>query len=236
MSNPRPLIRRRLAAFESHRQTLLEILANSRKRRAQESVFDAESCWKDLMRGAEFYFWEQRMRENTPPNDLRVKNLAALERQLSAARTLLNQNDVAFDLMRAIFQARDNDGSQTTRGDISLASSQILKELNVAAVHLRKLEIAASKAAANAKRKGGRPKNSSAISSDYIIGLARCYRLATNKVPGAGEGPFASFVGAFLDAVGRSIAPSSVIGLIRQARKEAPLLHRGGGLKSPFER
>jgi hypothetical protein len=236
MSNLRPLIKRRLAAFQSHKQTLLEKLANGRKRDARKAVFEAESSWNDLIRGAEFYFWDDEMRKNTPPNDLRVKNLAALEQKLSAARTLLNQNDVVGDLMRAIFQARCNHATQTTRGAIPVLASQILSELNVAAVHLRKLEIAASKAAANAKRKGGRPKNSSTISSDYIIGLAKRYRLATSRVPGACEGPFASFVGAFLDAVGRAIAPDSVVGLIRRARKEAFLMHRRGGPKSPFER
>jgi hypothetical protein len=106
MSDPRPLIKRRLAAFESHKQTLLEILANGRRRDAQKAVFDTEDSWNDLMRGAEFYFCEQRMRENTPPNDLRVKNLAALEQNLSAARALLNQNDVAIDLMRANLSSR----------------------------------------------------------------------------------------------------------------------------------
>jgi hypothetical protein len=232
MSDPRPLIRSRLAGFESHKRTLLEVLANGRKRDARKASFDAEGPWQGLMRTAEFYFWDQEMDENTPPNDLRMKKLAALEQRLKRARTLLSQNDVVVDLMRAIFQARSNQTSHTTSG----AASQILNELNEAAAHLRMLEIAASRAGANAKKKGGRPKNSSTIPSGYIIRLAELYRLATSRIPGAGDGPFASFVTAFLDAVGRTIAPDSVIGLIKRARKEAPRVAQSNGAKSPFER
>jgi hypothetical protein len=236
MSDPRALVKGHLAAFESHKKQLLETLAEGRRQKERKAPFDAEGYWKDLMRAAEFYFWDVHMRENTPPSDLRVKDLTALRQNLSEAWVLLRKNDVVIDLMRAIFYTGRYQSSKATWAAAYDAAPKILSELQGAAAHLRKLEAAASQAATDARRKAGRPQGSSTIPSEYIIILAELFRRATGRIPGAGPGPFASFVAAFLDAVGRSIAFDTVSGLIKPARKVSLAGYGGGRISSPFRR
>jgi hypothetical protein len=233
MSKPHPLIRARLSAFESQKKKLLETLAEGRRQKERKAVFDAEGYWRDLVRAAEFYFWDVHMRENTPPNDLRVKDLTALKQNLSEATVLLRKNDVVIDLMRATFYQGRDPTSKATWTAAPEATPKILSELQGAVAHLRKLETAASQAANDARRKAGRPQGSSTIPSEQIIVLAKLFRRATARVPGTGPGPFATFVAAFLDAVGRNIAFDTVSGLIKPARKASLAEH---GSSSPFRR
>src|SRR6185437_9259548 len=162
--------------------------------------------------------------------------LTALSQNLNEAWTLLRKNDVAIDLMRTVFyQGRDPTSKAAWMAAIE-AAPKLLSELQEAAAHLRKLETAATQAARDARRKAGRPQGSSTMPSDHIIVLAALFRKATGRIPGSGPGPFASFVAAFLEAVGRSIAFDTVSGLIKPARNASLAGYGSDRISSPFRR
>ena len=162
------------------------------------------------------------------------KDLTNLKQKLSDAHALLMKKDVFFDLVRAIFHARHKQAPIDVLKADPFAAKKILDELSEAASDIRKLEMAASKATANARSKPGRPNSGSTIlPSDYIVNLARLYRGATGRVPGAGEGPFGFFLIEFLNAVGRRYLESrSVFNLIIRARKTS----LAADANSPFKR
>jgi hypothetical protein len=223
-----------LASFEKNKEKLLQTLIDGRKRAAARTVFDAEACWTALRRAAEGYLLYEQMRKNAPSDAQTKGDLETLKKILSDAHVLLRKNDVAAALMRATFHARYTQAPLAVLKADPLVASKILGELTEAASHIRKLEMAASRAAAKALRKAGRPKSGSTIlPSDYIVGLAKIFRDATRRVPGAGEGPFGFFLIEFLDAIGRgNLGRRSVFNLIIRARKTS----LAADANSPFKR
>jgi hypothetical protein len=220
-ANPRALIQSSLARFDKNKEKLLQTLIDERKRGAGKAIFDTTESWEILRRMAEFYLGFEHTRENASSNAQMAKDFTNLKRKLSDARALLMKGDVFFGLVRPIFHARYTQTPLAVLKADPLVASKILNELTETASHVRKLEMAASRAAANARGKPGRPNSGSTIlPSDCIVGLARLYRDATGRVPGAGEGPFGFFLVEFLNAVGRpNLASRSVFNLIIPARK-----------------
>jgi hypothetical protein len=213
----RALIQSSLVRFDKNKEKLLEGLIDGRKRGAGKAIYDTTESWEILRRIAEGYLLDRQMRETAPSNAQTVNDLTKLKQKLSDANELLIKVDVFSDLIRAIFHAR------YTKESKAVAASKILTELSEAASHIRKLEMAASRAAASARNKPGRPNGGSTIlPSGYIVNLAKLYRGATGRVPGAGEGPFGFFLVEFLNAVGRrNLASRSVFNLIISARKKS---------------
>jgi hypothetical protein len=227
-ANQRALIQSSLARFDKSKKKLLQKLIDGRRGRTATAIYDTEECWAILRRVAEGYLIHEQRRISATSDAQMAKDLTKLEQKLSDAHELLGKTAVAGELIRAIFDAHY---TQTPAGD---AASKILTELNEAARHVRKLEMATSRAAAKARRRSGRPNSGSTIlPSDYIVKLARLYRGATGQVPGAGEGPFGFFLLDFLNAVGRgNLAGRSVFNLIISARKKS----LAADADSPFKR
>jgi hypothetical protein len=221
MANQRALIQSSLARFDKNKEKLLQTLIDGRKGGAATAIYDTKESWAILRRVAEGYLSHEQMRISATSNAKMAKDFTNLKRKLSDARALLMKEDVFFGLVRAIFHARHKQAPIDVLKADFFAPKKILDELSEAASDIRKLEMAASRAAANARSKPGRPNSGSTIlPSDYIVNLAKLYSGATGRVPGAGEGPFGFFLIEFLNAVGRrNLASRSVFNLIIPARK-----------------
>jgi hypothetical protein len=223
MANQRALIQPSLAMFDKNKEKLLQRLIDGRKQGAGRTVFDAEALWTALRRAAEGYLLYEQTRKSAPSNTQTANDLAKIKRNLSAAHALLEKPDVFSELLRAIFHERyTKEPSAVLKAD-PFVGSKIFAELAKGASHVRKLEMAATRGAANARSKPGRPNSGSTIlPSEYIVGLAKLFRDATDRVPGAGEGPFGRFLVEFLNAIGRgNLTPRSVFNLIISARNES---------------
>jgi hypothetical protein len=222
-----------LVEFDPHRGDLLAILITVRKRGLGPAAFDEEQLWRDLARLAEWYFLRER--KKTIPNAVRAKLLRQLAKALGRACTVFKEDGVVDDLVRSIYEAANG---PLTPGAIPKiepsAVSHSLDVTNKSIEGLLILENAARIAAANVHRRDGRPKGTSVLPPEYIVRLAMLFRSSTGTRPGAGEGPFARFVSAFLDAVGRTIADSAVIDAIKNARAQS-LQQPSGWPASPFK-
>jgi hypothetical protein len=224
-----------LAAFNPHRNALLAILIHVRKRGLGPAEFDTDKLWHDLTRLAEWYFWRERTKQEAIPGAARVKLLGQLAKALGRAHAVAKKDDVINDLFKASFEATN--GPFTSAANQNIGSSAISRSLNVinkAVAGLLILETTARGAAANIHRPDGRPKGTSVLPPEYIVRLAMLFRSSTGTKPGAGEGPFARFVSAFLDAVGRAIAESAVFDAIKDARTRS-LQQPSGWPPSPFK-
>jgi len=229
----RDMVASDLARFDP--RDLLAILITVRKRGLGPAAFDTKELWRDLARLAEWYFWRERTKRETIPNAGRAKLLGQLTKALGRACAAAKEDGVVDDLFRSIYEAANG---PLTPGAIPKiepsAVSRSLDAVNKSIEGLFVLEKAARRAAANVHRRDGRPKGTSALPPEYIVRLAMLFRSSTGTKPGAGEGPFARFVSAFLDAVGRTIANGAVIDAIKSARAQS-LQEPSGWPTSPFK-
>jgi hypothetical protein len=233
MANQTALIQSPLARFDKNKEKLLQTLIDGRKRGAGNTIYDTTESWDILRRIAEGYLLGKQMRESAPSNALREKDLNTLKQSLIVAHALLVKRDVYFDLVKAIFHARHKQEPKNVLKADPRADSKIVDELDEGLERVQKLEMAASKAAANARSKPGRPNSGSTmLPSDCIVSLARLYLGATGRVPGGGEGPFGFFVVEFLNAIGGKLESRSVFNLIIRARKTS----LAADANSPFKR
>jgi len=234
MANQRALIQPSLARFDKNKEKLLQRLIDGRTREAGKIIYDPTESWAILRRVAEGYLIGEQMRKSAPSDAQTKSDLETLKKTLSDAHELLRKNDVAGGVIRAIYDARHKQAPIDFKGDLFAEAGKILDEVSEAASHTRKLEMAASRAAAKARRKPGRPNSGSTIlPSHYIVNLAKLYRGATGRVPGAGEGPFGFFLVKFLNAIGReNLTPRSVFNMIIRARNES----LAADANSPFKR
>jgi hypothetical protein len=221
-----------LANFDLHKNAILAIFV--RKRGLGPAGFDAEKLWRDLVRLADWYFSRKRMRE-TIPNPAPAKVFRQLAKALGRARALAKKEDVIDHLFRAMYEEANGPYTSAANQDFeNSAVSRTLNKLDEARAGLLALETAASKAATDPRRRGGRPKGTSILPPEYIVRLAMLFRSSTGTRPGAGEGPFSRFVGVFLNAVGGKIADSAVIDAIKDARAQS-FQQPSGWPSSPFK-
>jgi hypothetical protein len=229
----------RLAAFDRHKAALLAHLRNVHKRGLKSEPFDADKSWRDLTRLVQFYFWWTKMKQETMPAADRVERLRELEKALGRARGMADkamQDDVGLDLFGAWFAGTNIPLASVVLDDGgSSVLTRIADEIKNVVASLATLETAAHRAAHDVRTERGRPKGTSVLPSDYIIALADLYRRSTGLKPGAGDGPFARFVGAFLTAIGRrdDILDASINDAIKDARTHSRQNPKGRGL-SPF--
>jgi hypothetical protein len=87
---------------------------------------------------------------------------------------------------------------------------------------LAALEAAAARATEETQRGPGRPRGTSVLSPKYVYLLAALYRDRTGSKPGAGLGPFARLVGAYLTAIGQGlVSEATVVDSIKDVRAQA---------------
>jgi hypothetical protein len=228
------LIQSSLARFDKNKDKLLQRLLDGRTREARKIIYNPTESWAILRRVAKGYLEFEQVRKSAPSEAQTKSDLETLKKNLSAARELLRKYDVENELIRALFRARYRQPPLAVLKADSFVANKMQTELTEAATHVWKLEMAASKAAANARRKPGRPNSGSTVlPSDYIVRLAKLYRGATGRVPGAGEGPFGFFIVEFLNAIERgNLTPRSIFNLSIRARRES----LAADANSPFKR
>ena len=224
-----------LVAFKPRRRVLLDILMNVRKRGRGPADFDEEQLCRDLAHLAEWYFWRERTRQKAIPNAARARLAGQLTKALDRAHALAKKDDITNELWRARYEEANGPYTSAANQDFAnSAVSRALAELKKAMDSLLLLKAAACRVTADARRPGGRPKGTAVLPPEYIVRLAILFRSSTGTRPGAGEGPFARFVSAFLDAVGRTIAESAVIDTIKDARATS-FQQPSGWPPSPFK-
>jgi hypothetical protein len=223
-----------LAAFNKHKQELLDLLRKEHNRGPKAKSYDEEKAWHNLCGLAQSYLG-QKKRVKAPPAD-RIERLREIAKILRRVRRLVErtmQTDVGDDLFSAWWEVT---GSDHAKPDGTFDPRYMEQKFKGLVKSLEVLESAASYGADHAKRaKRGRPP---VLTRDDISSLAVVYRESTSSIPGAGEGPFADFVMKFLIATGRpdDIEYESLIEAIKDARRWAlthPVARKWG--PSPFD-
>jgi hypothetical protein len=209
----------KLTSFAQHKTQLLAILRATYQRGPKTKSFNAKSAWQELIRIAGFYFKDVEFRRGAVPAARRVKRLRQIAKALGRARTLVDET-VGSDLFRGwcavgnIFPA-----SVILNSDGSSVLTRVADKIEDVLANLSTLERAAHRAADDIRTGRGRPKGTAVLPLDCLRALAALYRASTGLKPGAGEGPFARFVYAFLTAVGqRVLAYQSIVDTIKSAR------------------
>jgi hypothetical protein len=215
-----------LLKLEAHKEVLLTILRDAHHDGSKSERFDESRTWSHLTNLAGIYHGEAIVKQVTMSSGDRAKRLRILAKALGKALHLTRaamEDDVGDALFFAwqeetgearVSAVRNDDGSFSW---ILNAEEKFKKEV----VGLAALEVAANDAADEARLErvgGGRPRGTSALSPDYILQLADFYRNSTATEPVIGDGPFAGFVRAFLDAVGQDrITERHLIEMIEDA-------------------
>jgi hypothetical protein len=237
--NRRAIIEARLAKFEQqkNKQAILRILSEVRENAATPSPFDAKNSWRYLIGFAEYYFWMITGGESVPPA-IRRKRLHKLAAVLDEARVLFHEmleDDAGADLFYAWWGGPSDPDADGVCLDQSHFERLFRKQVAV----LANLAEAGHRAANDVRRADGRPKGTGVFRKKFVVALAAVYRFTTDEKPGAGDGPFAKFVCAVLDALGRyndaedgrvadTLTYLSVVDLTKEAR--------AWSLAPPFER
>jgi hypothetical protein len=68
-----------LAAFDGHKEALVDKLLGAYERGPKFEPFDSNKSWRDLTSIATLYFWNDRMKPETIPAGARVKRLRYLQ-------------------------------------------------------------------------------------------------------------------------------------------------------------
>jgi hypothetical protein len=236
----RAIIEAGLAKFErqKRKQAILSILSEAHESAATSSPFDAENAWRYVIGFAEYYFWMVTGGEWVPPA-VRRRRLRRIASVLEQARVLVDEaleDDAGADLFYAWW------GGPSDPDDLEPSPFEPAFRKEVAV--LATLTAAAHRAANDVRTADGRPKGTGVFGKKFVVALAAVYRYTTNVKPGAGDGRFAKFVCAILDALGRyndaedvrvadTLTYHSVVDLIKEARawSLAPPVHSWG---SPF--
>jgi hypothetical protein len=200
-----------LLKFEAHKEVLLTILRDAHNDGPKSERFNESRTWFHLTNLAGIYHGEAIVKQASMSSGDRAKRLLILAKALGKARRLTDaamEDDVGDALFLAWKEKTGEARVSTVRHDdgsfswILNAEEKFKKEV----AGLAALEVAANKAADEARLErvgGGRPRGTSALSPDDILKLADFYRNSTATEPVIGDGPFAGFVRAFLDAVGQ---------------------------------
>jgi hypothetical protein len=210
-----------LADFRKQKESLLSCLQN-----AKGNPFDRDEAWSEIEYVAIFQRGFDEHRKQTMGASDRNAKLREIADVLTRARKLI---DVPPEIASALMDAW---GEGTTLEDIIHIYREFPREFEDAIKGLARLQEAAVRAAAETKLKPGRPKETP--DSLVIYWLAHIYRSCTGLTPGAGEGPFARFVEAYMSAFGRHIGYQSLVDIIKASRVKARHRH-SECTPSPFE-
>jgi hypothetical protein len=208
----------KLASFERHKTVLLHNLRGIYERGPKTEPFDADKAWDSLTRIADEYLRVVQVRGDRVPVAVRVKRLEQIAKALGRARVLLDkakQDTVRNDLIRGwCAEAKILPGSVITKDGSPLAL--VYDEVAGMPARVKKLEMAARRAAKDMHTTRGRPKGKVVLPGECVRALAKVYRASTGVKPGKSDGPFARFVYAFLAVTGqRVLAYRSVVDVIK---------------------
>jgi hypothetical protein len=227
----------RLADFDKHQKTLLDMLRDEYERRGPKpKPFEADKAWRSLTGLARSYFGRGSVKQATMPAADRIERLRDIAKILRRARRLLErttQTEVGDYLFSAWWEGS---GSEYANADGSFDPRYMERKFKKLVNGLAVLEAAASNGADHVVRpKRGRP---AVLPWDDVWNLAALYRDSTGSIPGASDGPFAKFVMKFLIAAGRpdDIEYDSIVEAIKGARRWAlmhPVARKWG--PSPFD-
>jgi hypothetical protein len=221
MSKSEEQIEAHLAAFDRHKDDLLAILQKVCERRPK-TEFSKIKAWGKLRLMALVYLDQEasieRRRMGVPAAD-RMKLLLQLGNALGEARCKIvdaMQHDIRGRLFLEWCEAH---GSTDLTESLDALEFDFDKMVGTVVEGLAVLETAAIRAAEEERQSPGRPSGTSVLPHGFIVSLESVYRGITGKPAGAGPGPFARFVGKFLEALGRHTTEQSVIAAIKDARK-----------------
>jgi hypothetical protein len=211
-----------LARFRGHKQALLSLLRKTCARRTKAASFDEAESWLRIETTARQYFALKILKQQLASSAGRKARYRAIANTLRRARNELENAkkakvlDFAGDSIRVWL-----DGTK----EITEATKQFefLLYLEVDIQNVLKtlidLEAAATQVAAEAHKRRGRPKGDSILPWNYSRELEKDYKNSTGLNPGAGPGPFARFVKAFVTAVGENDpVESTLVDVIKDAR------------------
>jgi hypothetical protein len=212
----------KMAAFDSHKQTLIAILRDAYGGGPKAVPFDEEKSWFRLETTAHHYFMQERAKQDAMSNANREARQRAIGAALKQARNLIDEamlDEVGDDLFSAWSEKANLPLASVDRNDdgslfmVRPADAMFKK----AVACLTDLETAADRAADEAHQGRGRPPGARVLPVGYIEALAAQYRTSTGSRPDH-KGPFVRFVCAFLVALGRAnISGGYVAELIQEA-------------------
>jgi hypothetical protein len=230
-------------AQPEHKKTILAVLGGAS---TNPMAFHADRSWRYVLGLAEFYLWEATEDLERMLAAATVKRLRKLASALQQASALVHKamgDDVGAELFDAWWGGPEYDPMGPY---VDLVADE--REFKKTVANLEALTEAAHKAANAVRTRRGRRKGTGILPFDFVEGLAAVYRDATGKIPGASGGPFAKFVCAVLDALGRyneaeddnmtgALKSESVVDAIKDTRVWA-LERRTPGKwgPSPFEK
>jgi hypothetical protein len=146
-----------------------------------------------------------------------IKRLDQIAKALGRARMLLdkaNQDTVSSELFRGWCAEAKISYAKALTADLSRAYEEVVSM----PARVKRLEMAARRAAKDMRPVRGRPKGTMVLPQFCVEALAKAYRTSTELTPGRGYGPFARFVYDFLIAIGqRVLAYRSVVDVIKSS-------------------
>jgi hypothetical protein len=219
-------IAKQLAAFEEHKQVLLDVLQKRRKVDPNSEPFDPVRSWDGIIKLAERYFGGQLTEQNAAPGE-RMKRLNQLAKALRKADGLTQRairDGLAEEFFRAWFAEKNISPISAVNAlavggakDGSSLLTQIVDDIKGLMDALSRLATLSKVAATTEVRsKTGRP---ALLSRVCIQGLAHVYRSSTGTKPGRGAGPFADFAYHFMMAVGQIGEYGSLTDAIQDAHR-----------------
>jgi hypothetical protein len=236
-----------LAAFDRHKDDLLDHLQKVCEHKPKTKSFDKNKSERLLGFWVLFYLQEQesveKERIEVPAAD-RVKLLLQLGNTLKKARCKLDEA-THHDIRGVLFvewccETYDNPDFLEF---LDLLGNQFDKNVAAVVAGLAALERAASRAAEQVPRcrNSGPRRGSGLLPHEFIICLEHVYRDITGKPGRVGAGLFTQFVRKFLEAVGRKSNEATVIRAIKAAKEREemdPATSRWGreGPKDPGTR
>jgi hypothetical protein len=229
-------IREQLTKFREHKEVLLSHLENAYDRSPKAEPFDKDKSWSQIETVAYIHYCERRIRQQAMGAGERRTRHREIADVLTRARSMIEDAmrspDLADDLIWSWWQGTteyaEADGRFVDLLYIELEFEKVTKGLAA-------LEDAAVRACNEAQQGPGRPRGSSVLLSAYIRPLAELYRKCTGLKPGAGQGPFARFVGAYVTAIGLGlIGEDRLVDIIKYVRART-LMNRSIWGRSPFE-
>jgi hypothetical protein len=213
---PQAQLAAKLASFYQNKNVLLDILRNVHERGPRTGPFDAKTAWNSLTQIADLYL--RQMRRRKLPVAVCIKRLNQIANALGRARVLLDrakQDTVITELYGGWYAQANLSYATSSTADFSRAYEEVASM----PARVKKLEMAARRAAKNMRPVRGRPKGPTVLPQFCVEALAKVYRTSTERKPGRGDGPFAQFVREFLSATGQHMLKyPSLVDVIKATR------------------
>jgi hypothetical protein len=194
-------VEEQLTKFREHKEVLLSHLENAYDRSPKAEPFDKDKSWSQIEMLAHFQYAYTRLKQQGIRAGERRTRYREIADVLTRARSMIEDAMLSPDLADDLIDSWEGPTEYVEAGG-DLVYIDIEGEIEKVMKGLAALEKAAAQAVSGTQRNPGRPRGSSVLSPAYIRPLADLYRKCTGLKPGAGQGPFARFVGEYLIAIG----------------------------------